>query len=283
MSRLLRQLARSLLLASLVPSALPAASVQFIGLQDQVEAAPSLPAVFGSREQGCDLAIAGTGPQDGSLHAASFQISGELTMPLQADIDLKDGISFPDGSPQKVHVSIKFPEVRQRTEILYRLSLLPSGPGAKAMPLGDLRFEVFPPEITKELGDLLAIKPDHPPLAVLFGPGQKLRHILASLHVPFEDNGSELPDNLDPSRLYFGELNAEEQFQQVQDRGAGARIAVFSPTESLPSGVYSDRSSSGISIRVTTPLLDNFNDDPRAQLALIKIVHLLSSQPAPAN
>jgi hypothetical protein len=118
---------------------------------------------------------------------------------------------------------------------------------------------------------------------VVFGPGQKLRHFLTGLRVLFEDGGTDTPDRFDPNRLYFGELATDEQFQQAQDHSAGARMALFSPDESLPVGVYAERSHSRIFVHVTSPLLTNLNDDPRAQLGLIKIIHFLSAPPSSAN
>jgi hypothetical protein len=106
---------------------------------------------------------------------------------------------------------------------------------------------------------------------------------LTGLHMPFEDGGDGTPDRFDPNRFYFGELATDEQFQQAQDQSAGARLVLFSPDESLPAGVYAERSPSGALIHVTAPLLDNLNDDPRAQLGFIKIIHLLSAPPPSAN
>ncbi len=264
-------------------SAHAAASVQLVGLEGRVlPAVVELPAVFGNHEKGLDLEISGVTAQSASLRADLLQVAGGLAMPLAKDIHLQDGIAFPNTSPQHVRVSIKFPDVKQRAELLVRLSLIADLPNAKQVEqLGDLHFEVFPASLTKELTDLLQPKPDAH--VIIFGSGQKLRLFLTGLHVPFEDGGSDTPDRFDPSRLYLGELSTEEQFQQVQDRSAGGRVVLFSPDQSLPAGVYSDRSSAGVLIRVTLPLLDNLSDDPRSQLGLIKIIHLLSAPPPSAN
>ncbi|MEI9997788.1 MAG: hypothetical protein WDO13_00725 [Verrucomicrobiota bacterium] len=94
--------------------------------------------------------------------------------------------------------------------------------------------------------------------------------------VTFEEGGEEIPDHFAPNRLYIGELKGAEQFQQIQDRAPSARILVFAPDDGLPPGVYLDRNGSGALAHVTAPLLDNLADDPRAQLALTKVLTLLS-------
>ena len=141
-------------------------------------------------------------------------------MPLQKDIHLKDGIIFPNTARQDLGFAIKMPDVKNRTEVLVRLSLNPDKPQANPVPLMDMTFEVFPASVTKELTDLLQPKPNDPVSAVVFGPGQNLRHFLSDLHVSFEDGGLDTPDRFDANRLYFGELATDEQFQQAQDRSA---------------------------------------------------------------
>jgi hypothetical protein len=266
-----------------IPSAFAAASVKLMELEGRFAPADRLPAVFGNHEQVIGIEINGVDAQSASLRADLFPVAGAMALPLAKDIHLQEGITFSNASPQRLRVSIKFPSVKLRVEVLVRLTLLQNAPQASPIQLGDLRFEVFPASVTKELTDLLKPKPDGFSTAVVFGPGQKLRHFLTGLHVPFEDGGIGTPDRFDPHHLYFGELSTEEQFQQSQDRSAGARLVLFSSDESLPTGVYSDQSSSGVFIHVTLPLLDNLNDDPRSQLGLIKVIHLLSAPTSPTN
>jgi len=269
-----------ILFIRLASSAHATNSIQLVGMEGRSSpAAVNLPAVFGNKEKEVDLEINGVTVSSVSLHADLFQISGTLAMPLAKDIHLQEGLTLSTPPPQRLRVSIKFPNVKQQAEILVRLSLAKNAPD-KTAALGDLRFEVFPTSVTKELTDLL--QPKSNAKAMVFGPGQKLRHFLTSAHVSFEDGGSDTPDRFDPNRLYFGELSTKEQFQQVQDRSNGAHVVLFSPDESLPAGVYSDRSNPGIFIQVTSPLLDNLDDDPRAQLGFIKIIHLLSASPSSA-
>lgn len=257
--------------------------VHLVSLEGRVEPASHLPAVFGNHEEKLNLEVGGVVAQTASLRADLFQVVGGLAMPLSKDIHLQEGIAFVTASPQRLGVSIKFPEVKGRAEILVHLALFPSIQQTTLVPLGDIRFEVFPANVTKELTDLLKPKSDGSSSVVLFGPGQRLRHFLAALHVNFEDGGTGIPDRFDPNRLYFGELSNDERFQQAQDQSAGARMVLFSPDESLPAGVYAERSNSGVLIHVTSQLLDNLIDDPRAQLGLTKVIHLLSAPPPSAN
>ncbi len=265
------------------PSLLATSTVQLVGMEGRVPPATAeLPAIFGNQQAGIDIEINGFTAASGPLRADFLQVAGGLAMPLAKDVLLQHGIFFFGTSLQHLHVSMKFPDVKQRAEVLVRFSLSNDLPSGKQIELlGDLRFVVFPASVTRELADLLQPKPDA--RVIIFGPGQKLRHFLTGLHVPFEDNGSDTPNRFDSSRLYFGELATEQQFQQAQDRSAGGRVALFSPDQSLPTGVYSDRSSAGVLIHVTSPLLDNLSDDPRSQLGLIKIIHLLSAPPPSAN
>jgi len=283
MSARMQWLGCGLLLLAQAGSTMAADSIRLVGLEGRVESTSRLPAVFSHRDERLNLEIDPVTTQTVSLRADLFQVAGGLAMPLAKDVHLQDGLTFTNASPQRLRVSIKFPEVKERAEILVRLALIPSVPQASPIPLGDLRFEVFPAGVTKDLTNLLQPKPNNPVQVGLFGPGQKLRHFLTGLHVPFEDEGTDTPNRFDPNRLYFGELATDEQFQQAQDQSAGARLVLFSTDESVPVGVYADRSNTGVLIHVNSPLLDNLNDDPRAQLGLIKIIHLLSSPPSSAN
>ncbi len=264
-------------------SVLAADTVRLVSLEGRVEPASRLPAVFGNHEERLDLEVDSMAARAASLHADLFQVAGGLAMPLSKDIHLQDGLTFTNASPQHLRVSIKFPGVKERAEVLVRLALFQNGPQPTPIQLGNLRFEVFPASVTQELKDLLQSKPDGSAPVVVFGPGQKLRHFLASLHVSFEDGGTGTPDRFDPNCFYFGELAADEQLQQAQDQSTGARMVLFSPDESLPAGVYAERSNPGVLIHVTLPLLDNLADDPRAQLGFIKIIHLLSTPPPSGN
>ncbi len=278
-----------LLLANL--HAFAQVSVQLAGLEGRSQPNPVIPALFGGSQQKLDLRVGETitlarhlvagrslsgGWYSCETHRCKPSVGGSLS---------RCPVIWLDYAGQLV----KFPEVKGRTAIVVHLSgLLESiQPNGIRRPtpvvLGDLRFEVYPATVTKDLTDLLQPKPDGSAQIVVFGPGQKLRQFLTGLHVSFEYSGIGTPDRFDPNRLYFGELATDEQFQQAQDRSAGARLVLFSPDESLPAGVYTDRSSSGVLIHVTAPLLDNLNDDPRAQLGLIKIIRLLSAPPPSAN
>jgi hypothetical protein len=281
MSLCLQWLACALLLLGQARTALATDAVRFVSLEGHVESASRLPAVFGNHEERLNIDVAAVTAQTASLRADLFQVAGGLAMPLAKDIHLQDGLTFANASPQRLRVSIKFPDVKGQAEVLVRLALVQNVPQASPIPLGDLRFEVFPASVIRELKDLFQPKPDAQ--VIIFGPGQKLRHFLTGLHMSFEDGGTGIPDRFDPNRLYFGELATGEQFQQAQDQSAGARMVLFSPDESLPAGVYSERSNSGVLIHVTSPLLDNLNDDPRAQLGLAKIIHFLSAPLPSAN
>jgi hypothetical protein len=264
-------------------SALAAEAVRLVSLEGRVEPVSRLPAVFGDHEESLNLEVEGMAAQTGSVRADLFQVAGSMAMPLVKDVRLQDAFTVTNNSPQHLRISIRFPDVKRQAEILVRLALIQNVPQATPTQLGNLRFEVFPATVTKELTDLLQPKPDDVAQVVAFGPGEKWRHFLTGLHVPFEDAGTGTPDRFYPNRFYFGELNSDEQFQQAQDRSTGSRLVLFSPDESLPAGVYAERSNSGVLIHVTSSLLDNLNDDPRDQLALIKIIHLLSAPPAFAN
>jgi hypothetical protein len=254
---------------------LDASTVRLVDLPGRLEAEAPIPAVFGNRDQGLDLEIKDATAQSGALSAELFQISGDLAVPLGTAIPLQNAVTLTGGPSQLLHVSLKFPNIKQRAEILVRLSLIQPAP-APPMQLGELRFEVFPSAITKELTDLLQPGADGTTPVVLFGAGRKLHLFLASVRVSFDDAGLGLPDRFEPNHFYFGEATKTDPLEQTQEMGA-ARTAIFSPDESLPPGFYTERGPSGVFIRVTLPLLDNLGDDPRAQLALIKIIHLLSS------
>jgi len=259
-----------------------APSIQVAGMEGRIQSHTAvLSAVFGNREQGIDLEIAGAAALSGSLRADMFQVSGTLAMPLIKDGLLLETLALTGATSQQVRVMIKFPDVKKQAEILVRFSLFSNAPGAKAAPLGELRFSVFPASVTKELTNLLQPKPDA--RVIVFGPGQPLRHFLSGLKIAFEDGGTDTPERFDPSRLYFGDLATHEQYQQAEDRSAGARIVLFAPDESLPPGGYAERSSAGVHVQVTSRLLDNIAVDPQAQLALIKIIHLLSASSSSAN
>ena len=252
-----------------------AESVRFVGFAGREPAPGTAPALFGNREQEIDLEIDGAASPSSTLSADLFQVAGTLAMPLTKNLVLQKGLAVADIS--RLRVSVKFPDVKQRAEILLRLALISDADPSKRTALGDLRFQVFPPSLTRDLTDLLQPPSDLSQPLVVFGPGRRLRQFLAGLHVRFEDAGEDVPSNFDPSRRYAGEITGDNPFQVIRDRSAGARVAVFSPDDTLPPGVYADRTGSGALVQVTAPLLDHVADDPRAQLGLIKIFRLLSN------
>jgi hypothetical protein len=258
-------------------------TVQLVGVEGRIPPGASLPAVFGGREKGLNLEIKGVTMQGGSLRADLLSVAGSLALPLVKNLDLQDGIALSEATSHALRVSLKFPEVKSRTGIVVRLILIDPAAPSNVISLGDLRFQVFPASLTKNLNDLLPPMADGTPRLVLFGSGQKLRHGLTELHVPFEDGGSDLPNRFDPNRLYFGELTTSEERQSAQDRSAGARLALFASDESLPPGIYADRSNAGVLINVSLPILDNLTDDPLAQLGLMKIIRQLSTNATSAN
>jgi hypothetical protein len=207
-----------------------------------------------------------------------FQVAGQLAMPLAKIVVLQKDVVL--AKTARLSVSIKFPEVKQQAEILVRFALIPDADPSKPVALGDVRFEVFPQDTTKELAAMLQPKSDDAPGIVLFGSGHKLRQFLTQIHVRFEDGGDDIPPSFQTNRVYAGEVSGDEQFEVIQDRSAGARIAVFSPDESLPPGVYADRSGAGAFVHVTTPLLDHVADDPREQLGLMKVFRFLLNSPS---
>jgi hypothetical protein len=251
------------------------ASVRFVEFEGTLPATAMPAATFDNRTRTIQIEVDGGAGEIGSLRADLFQVAGALALPLAKDIELQKNVAL--GEMTRLRISLKFPAVKRRTEILARFNLDP-GNGQAAHTLGDLHFEIFPASTTKDLTALLQTA-DGTARVELFGPGHKLRQFFASLHVPFEDGGEGVPDNFESSRLYLGEFMDAAQFQEIQDRAPTARILVFAPDESLPPGAYLDRNGSSIMGHVTAPLLDNLADDPRAQLALTKLLTLLSSSP----
>jgi hypothetical protein len=251
-------------------------SAQLISLEGRIQPGSPVLAVFGGNEQKLNLEIKGLTMPSASLRADLLQVAGILALPLARNLDLQDGISFSDPSPHFLRVLLKFPKVQRHAEILVRLRIIDPANPSNPIRLGDLRFDVFPTSLTKDLSDLLTVAPDDAPRLVLFGSGQKLRHSLTELHVPFEDGGSGVPDRLDANRFYIGELATNEERLIAQDRSTGARVALFANDDSLPPGIYADRSRTGVLINVSLPMLDNLTDDPLDQLALIKIIRQLS-------
>jgi hypothetical protein len=262
-------------------SSLAADEVRLVGLEGRAQPSITNLAVFGGREQELNLELETPKIQSGFLRGDLFQVAG-YAMPLVKNIKLKDGLNFSDTPPYKLQVSVKFPEVERQAHMILALALF-SQPGASPVHSQLLRFEVFPGSVTKELTDLLRSKADGSAQVVVFGPGQKLRHFFGGLHVPFEDGGAALPDRLDADRFYLGELATNEEQLSAQDRGAGARLALFANDDSLPPGIYADRSTTGVLINVSLPMLDNLTDDPLEQLTLIKIIGQLSTNSKAAN
>ncbi len=271
----------ALLLWFPVPVATAADTVRLTGYSlDITESAPAPAAVFGNRDLPIHLGIEGTTAEPASLRGDLLQIAGDLAMPLTKDMPLLAGITFPGGSPQTLVTSVKLPEVKRRTAMLVRLRLISGGAKAISIPLTDVRLSVFPASITKELTDLFKPKMDGASRLVIFGPGKKLRHFLSDLKVVFEDGGEGIPDRFEADRLYFGELSSATQFRQAQDRKGGARQALFFDDESLPPGIYASTSGAESLVTVSLPMLNHLADDPLAQLALIKITDILSTNPS---
>jgi len=271
------------LLAWSISPSLDATTVEVVGLQGYVE--PALPptSVFGNREQGVDLDVSNAAPKSGPLMADVFQVTGELSMPLATNVRLQDAVTLTGAPSQRLHVSIKFPDVKQHAQILIRLSIRGTPPQTTPALLGDLHFEVFPNSLTKQLADLLQPRPDGSVPVVLFGAGRKLHVFLGAIGVRFDDAGNDCPETFEAGRLYLGEMASAQGAVPTQEMVNAAHVAIFAPDPLLPAGIYAESRASGVFVQVTQPLLDNLSIDPRAQLALIKVIHLLNSQLASNN
>jgi hypothetical protein len=251
------------------------ATVQLLDISGRVQAKPLVPAVFANHDINLSLEIDNAPSGSGDLTADFFQLSGQLMLPLNKSMHLRDGIALGSGAAQKLPVSIKFPDVKQRGEILVRLALVPHGGATSAIALGELRFEVFSDALTKEFAELLQPRTDGTIPAVLFGPERKLAGFFTSLKVPFDQAGLDVPGQFEANRIYFGETADEGSFAITQDIREKVRMAVFSPDPALPVGIYSEQKPAASFVYVTAPILDNLDTDPRAQLALLKIIHYL--------
>ncbi len=60
----------------------------------------------------------------GSLRADLFQVAGSLALPLSKNVELQKSVTLEEMT--RLHVSLKFPAVQRRTEILARLFLAPA-------------------------------------------------------------------------------------------------------------------------------------------------------------
>ena len=135
-------------LAALVAEAAP--SVRLLALDGRGESPAQLPAVFGNSVQGFDVEIVGVNASGASLHATAFQVAGGLAMPLGPDLDLQDGFSSSDASPQKVHIALKIPAISRQAKIVYRLSIVSRTSASN--PIGEITVDVFPASLTTDLG-----------------------------------------------------------------------------------------------------------------------------------
>jgi hypothetical protein len=257
--------------------------VRFMGIAGRPEENAPLPAVFSDQKEEIDLEL--DMPSTSSvLRADVFEVAGDLALPLAKGVVLKSGFSFPTASLQHLRVPVKFPDAKRHTVIMLRLAC--EGTVAQApVSLGELKFEVFPVAITKELLDLVRTHPGGPNPVTIFGPGHLLRQFLTDSHVSFNEGGSDVPRQFDPDRLYLGEWPSDSAASPLPETPAEpGHVAIFAPDDSVPPGVYVERSSpAGPLVRVTLPVLSNLKDDPRAQLALIKVIHLLSNPASPTN
>jgi hypothetical protein len=262
--------------AALSLAALPVYADGTVKLVATTEAAPPIAAFFGGREQNLNLQIAGVAVPVALLRADLFLAAGSLAVPVARDVHVNERVTLPDMSPHAVQGSLKFPEVKRETAMIARLALIDSANPSTPIPLGDLRFEIFPATLTKELVDSFPHDEDDSPRVVVFGSGQKLRPALKALKARFEDAGAELPGRFDPAKIYLGEPATQDDFQAALDRSAGASVALFHADETVPPGIYASRVSDGVLVDVTLPLLDHLADDPRAQTAFLKIIRLLT-------
>jgi hypothetical protein len=229
-------------------------------------------AVFGGTERKIDVGIGGVDLKQAALHGDLFQVAGRLAMPLEKSVE----IPSPTDLPGDARVTVFFPEVKSQTGILLRLSAANPAGGA-ALTLGEIRFAVFPRELTSQIISLLSPLPNGDNRLVVFGLGRKLRPSLQALHIPFEDSGDDLPGRFAPERIYLGDIATRDEQQQAHDRSQGARVALFSSDDSLLPGLFSNQGADGIFILVTLPVLDALPDNPRAQLVLLKIIQSLTS------
>jgi hypothetical protein len=230
------------------------------------------PAVFGGADRKFDLVITNITMPGATIHADLLAYAGKLSMPLGKSVSLS-GTNLPG----RIQFSLALPEVKRETDMLVHLSAKDFAHAAPVI-LGNLPLVVYPRDLAKQMASLLPNLPNGDKRLVVFGGVQELRRALQALHLPFEDAGPDLPGRFVPERIYLGDVKNREAEDNAHDRSEGAKLAVFADDDSLPPGIYMERDpGAGVYLLITLGFVDSLTDNPRSQLAFLKVLQSLTS------
>ena len=262
------------ILATLLPAAAAGAGPRVVTLEPVAPPVAGqyaqLPAaLFGGTNQDFEWSVGNIDMKNATVRVDIFEVAGRLTVPLPSPAPLA-GIDLPG----LVRTTLSFPKVKAETDVLLRLSATNSARPSPVL-LGNLRYVVFPNDLARQISGLLPPLPNGGHRLVVFGTGTRLREGLQALQVPFTDSGADLPGRLLPDQIYVGEAMDRPAAERIRDHASGARVAVFAMDDSLPRGVYLNRSPDRTYGLVTLPVLDALASDPRAQLVFLKVLQSL--------
>jgi len=228
--------------------------------------------VFAFGDRNVQLEMIAGNPQ-AEICADLFQAGGRsIIAPLQKDILVTDKVQ-PDG---RIIWKLPLPEVEKETHYVAKLRARDAGDAW--VNAGQIEFFVYPENYTqaslKALGKAVPLR--------LFGESKVLRAYLKAQKISFEETDNELSELRPQSAndgepvLYLGEATAEEFAKWRRENPAwNAPIAVFCPdpkSRTLP-GIW----ISGCVAKVTVPLVEKLNTDPRSRLTLLEILQTIQN------
>jgi hypothetical protein len=241
----------------------------------------------GWREQPARLSVASGGTLTldvlipTSLDRASvlvelWQTSGNIMLPLGKALPM-DGLlatAIPDANGVTT-LRVAFPKLERRARVLVKFI----SKDAPNTALGVVLVTVYPPIDWAPLAR--KVKKDDLRLVVFGKDTVGLREFFEARHIPFSDNGDNMPERLGRDTVAVGELSPKD-WAERKDRitPEGGRLIVFVADAEVLPGVYSTAVDEGTVTKVTIPLLANLAKDPRNEAHFLQLIeqHL---QPAP--
>ena len=225
--------------------------------------------VFGDRPVALDLGIDAAAGATVEVRADLVQLADGLAAPLQKDLVVAEALDFTAATHRQIHWSITLPAVKNMTRMA--VTFRTSTRGAAWRPAERLLLSVYP----KEGSEWRAVAQRAGLRLAVFGPAGELRAVLKAHGIKFEDLGAEWPGELPAGATVLGETTPAKlrDWLDVQSNPRGALIVCIRDDTALP--LFSVESArEGLCVaKITFPIFDHLNTDPRAQKTLVDLIN----------
>ncbi len=197
-----------------------------------------------------------------------FQSADGLSAPLGPVVEA--GKCSPDvHGTGRLEVRIPLPKVERRLRLVVQILTRKEG---ILLGRGGFFVLVYPQEGAVLKAALEQVRSRTGCDLAVFGAGEELRNYLKKNEVNFIEAGQGLPAELDPKMFYLGNIQSLPLKEwSPQTTGRVAVLAITHDEDLLP-GFYKNTTGQVTCGKVTLPILETLESDPRSQESLVAAI-----------